>query len=323
MPGAGPTDHSAYKENMLQRHATSRPTLVPNLGVLVAGSIWGLFWYPLRLAEAEGVSADWANLLFFSVSAAVILPWALRGKALANTGKHQLVSGLLLGTAFAFYTLSLVMTDVVRAILLFYLTPVWSTIISIVFLRSRLTPHRALALVLGFAGLWLTIGNDNGLPVPRNLGDWIGLVAGLLWSLGTLGSYHRPSSTIASSVLAFSLGGLAITAVVMVIRSYSGDLSTDMAAIGSMAPLLLALGLCMFTIPNIVVLWAAQHVEPARVGILLLAEVFTGTLSAALFSHEPFGVTQALGAALIVSAGLVEISGRESKSGSAAPARTP
>lgn len=308
---------------MALRHETPPATLLPSLGVLAAGGIWGLFWYPLRLVGADGVSADWVNLMFFAVSAAVVLPWALRRTARSGMGRDQWITGLLLGTAFAFYTLSLVMTEVVRAILLFYLTPVWSTLIGVAFLGERLTARRALALALGFGGLWLILGGEGGLPIPRNAGDWIGLVAGFCWSLGTLGSYHRPSPSIAKSVLAFSLGGLAITAAAMLVRHGLGELSTDMAAVGRAAPLILTLGLCMFSIPNVVVLWAAQRVEPARVGILLLAEVLTGTASAALFSDEPFGAAQAVGATLIVAAGVAEVSARRQGSAGAAAAAHP
>lgn len=290
------------------RAGESQSALLPSLGVLFAGGLWGLFWYPLRVVDGQGVSVDWVNLLFFAVSALTILPWALKRHVLATQTKDQLITGFLLGTAFALYTLSLVMTDVVRAILLFYMTPVWSTLAAIAFWGDRLTTRRAAALALGLGGLWLVIQNDQGLPVPHNVGDWVGLVAGLCWSLGTLRSYHRPRLPVSSTVLAFSIGGLGTTLAVMVLRYYTGGLSTDLGAVASVTPLVLALALGMFTIPNLFVLWAAQRVEPARIGILLLAEVLTGTISAALFAVEPFGATQALGAVLIIAAGLVEVS---------------
>ena len=287
----------------------SQTAVLPSLGVLTAGGVWGLFWYPLRAVEEQGVSVDWVNLMFFAVSAAAILPWAMKREALGQS-KDQLVTGFLLGTAFALYLLSLVMTDVVRAILLFYMTPVWSTLVGIAFWGDRLTIRRALALAFGLAGLWLVIQNDQGLPIPQNLGDWIGLLAGFCWSIGTLRSFHRISPSVSSTVLAFSIGGLGATLAFMALRFHTGALSTDMAAVVDVMPLVLVLALCMFTIPNIFVLWAAQRVEPARIGILLLAEVLTGTISAALFSSEPFGMFQMVGAMLIVAAGVVEVMAR-------------
>ena len=55
--------------------------------------------------------------------------------------------------------------------------------------------------------------------------------------------------------------------------------------------------------------WGSGQVDPGRLGILLQIEAVVGITSAALFAGEPFGVRQAVGAILVVSAGLVEIFG--------------
>lgn len=53
-------------------------------------------------------------------------------------------------------------------------------------------------------------------------------------------------------------------------------------------------------------IWATQRLEPPRVGILLMSEVVAGTVSAALFAHEPFGAVMAVGAMFVVGAGILE-----------------
>ena len=58
---------------------------------------------------------------------------------------------------------------------------------------------------------------------------------------------------------------------------------------------------------NLLVLWAAARLEPARVGILLMMEVVVGVISAAALSGEPFGWIEAIGATLIVAAGVIEV----------------
>jgi len=59
--------------------------------------------------------------------------------------------------------------------------------------------------------------------------------------------------------------------------------------------------------PNFLVLWAAQRLDPGRVGILLTTEVLVGALSAGFLSGQPFGFAEIAGTAFIVSAGLVEV----------------
>ena len=57
------------------------------------------------------------------------------------------------------------------------------------------------------------------------------------------------------------------------------------------------------------VYWGSRHVDPGRLGILLQIEAVVGVGSAALLAGEPFGVRQAVGAVLVISAGLVEVIG--------------
>jgi drug/metabolite transporter (DMT)-like permease len=57
----------------------------------------------------------------------------------------------------------------------------------------------------------------------------------------------------------------------------------------------------------LMLLWATQRLEPARVGILLMSEVIVGVISAALLAGEPFGWPEALGGLMVVTAGLIEV----------------
>ncbi len=42
---------------------------------------------------------------------------------------------------------------------------------------------RFVSIVLGFAGLFVILGIDQGPPLPRNLGDWLALGAGVGWAI--------------------------------------------------------------------------------------------------------------------------------------------
>ena len=51
----------------------------------------------------------------------------------------------------------------------------------------------SLASGLGFAGMGFILGVTDGLPVPRNAGDWVALSSSMLWTAGTLRSFAKPS----------------------------------------------------------------------------------------------------------------------------------
>lgn len=295
----------------ISRVDSQQSRVLPSLAVAICGAMWGGFWYPLRWFEEMGVGGAWVSFIFFAVAALSPLPWLMRRGATAG-GADQIITGTLLGTAFTLYTISLVMTDVIHAILLFYLTPVWSTLAGVAFFRERLTWTRALAMVLGFAGMAFILGFDEGLPLPRNAGDWIALVSGMLWSAGTMRSFLKPSRGIALPVFAFSVGGLVSSGIALLI---AGSLASPLASMVNMAPTLpwiVLLAVIIFVPPNFLVLWAAQRIDSGRVGILLMTEVLAGAVTAALFSGEPFGPLEFTGTALIVLAALVEVLGRRS-----------
>ena len=215
-------------------------------------------------------------------------------------------SGDFTGAAFRLFSKSLVYTEVVRSILLFYLTPIWSTLLGLALLGERLSLARILSLVAGICGLFVVLGDGNGLPWPRNIGDWLALLSGITWAVGTLGLYRAQGSTIIGQLAAFIAGALLIS-----VLSISVTWSDSLAAISQVnfAPVLpYVLLSVVYLLPMIfLTIWPATKLSPARVGLLLMSEVIVGIASAAAFAGEPFGWTETLGAALIVSAALIEV----------------
>ena len=280
--------------------------LLPAIAVALCGAMWGVFWVPLHWFASEGVGGAWVSLIFNGLAMLFALPWLTQRKAW-DGAMDQAVNGMLLGTAFSLYTVSLVLTDVIHAILLFYLTPVWSTIAGWILFRERLSASRLLAMALGFAGLAAVLGVKDGIPLPRNWGDALALLSGMCWAAGTIRSFHRPSRKIALPVFGFAFGGFVSSAIILAIAAAMALPLAEPGHLGAMLPWIVVLGLVIFVPPNFLVLWAAQRIDSARVGILLMTEVLFGTLSAGLLSGQPFGLAEGIGTALIVSAGLIEV----------------
>ena len=287
----------------------ARTHLLASIAVALCGSVWGVFWLPLRWLDAQGVGGGWTALIFNLVSLLASLPFLCRRAKWADFVRHA-PAGLMLGTAFSLYTVSLVMTDVLHAILLFYLTPVWSTLAARILLGTRLTVSRVIAIVLGLSGMAILLGATDGLPMPRNAGDWVALISGLLWAAGTMHSFARPASGVALSVFSFSLGGVISSTLVLAIGIQMDlPLAISDALLPSLPWIVLA-ALIFFVPPNFLILWAAQRLDPGRIGILLTTEVMVGAISAALLSGEAFGAPEFIGTTFIIGAGLVEVLGR-------------
>ena len=275
--------------------------------LVLGGAMWGLYWMPVRWLGGMGLSGPWAGMALYSATILVMSPllWAQR-RDLVHHWRHLILSGTFTGAAFGLFTISLFYTDVVRSILLFYLTPVWSTILGLVFLSEPPSTRRIFGILLGLTGLAIVLGNGTVLPLPQNAGDWLALLSGIAWACGTIGLYRSTGVSVTSQAFAFLFGGLIVTLAATVLAGYrlpSGLEMQQAVRIGAVS-LLLAL----YMLPMIwLTVWPATLLSPARVGLLLMSEVVVGLLSASIFADEPFGWRELCGALFIVGAAITEL----------------
>ncbi len=273
--------------------------------LVLGGMMWGLYWIPVRYFVDQGLEGAWPGIVMYSAALLFLLPLLWRDRhGLARRWQDLMFSGMFTGAAFGLFTISLVYTDVVRAILLFYLTPVWGTILGRVFLGERLTRARVLGLISGLGGMAIVLGSGHGIPWPSNVGDWAALVSGMAWAVGTLGLYRSSGISVPGQVFAFITGALLLSLISLVFSA--GGVQEQSAIVVGVLPI--AILSVLYTLPMIfLTIWPATLLTPARVGLLLMSEVVVGLVSAAVFSGEPFGLREATGAVLIVSAAVLEI----------------
>ncbi len=284
---------------------------MPSAGLAIGAGVWGLYWIPVRAIEQAGVQAAWTGPVIFTASLVVLLPFLLSRLGVLIRNWHGIMlPGLLAGFAFALYIGSLNQTDVVRAILLFYMSPLWSTLLGMVVLRERLTSNRVLALILAFSGLYVVLVVESGLPIPRNSGDWYALLSGLCWSVATVRLFQDGARNVPEKVGVFILFALVMS--IALVLWEQGDLR-QMPTLPMLMPAfywILAIALLQLPV-TFLTIWPATILSPARVAMLLMVEVLVGVASAALLIDEPFGLREITGAVLIVTAGIVEVARRQ------------
>ena len=276
----------------------------PGALVVLAGAMWGLYWVPLRRVQDLLQAGPWATFIAVLIGALVLLPWGWRGRRrLQRTGARGLLGLALGGASFVLYSNGLLYGKVAVVILLFYLTPIWSTLIQRFWLRHAVSRWRYAAIVFGLIGISLVLhGSHGSIPLPRTLGDGLGLLSGFLWAVASTGIYEHGNSGPSESNFCFCAGG-AVAALLLAL-TLDGEAvawaSADNIAAGLFWLALLGCGWWAASLTGF--MWAAQKLEPPRVGILLMSEVIVGSVSAALFAQEPFGGLMGLGGAILVVA---------------------
>jgi drug/metabolite transporter (DMT)-like permease len=282
-----------------------------SLLIVLGGCMWGVYWLPLRHLEGLGFTGASAGIALYVGCLVVLLPFTLRFGAIIQTQwRILLFSSLLTGAAFSLFTTALVLTDVIRAILLFYLTPAWGTILGLVFLGERLNRSRILALLIAFVGLAVILGGHGGLPIPRTTGDLFALLSGIFWAVGSMGLLKAPDIPVRVQAFGFFFGALVLSLITLSVMQGQGGVRISI----SWEPIALGYVLIytLYMIPMVfLTILPATVLPPARIGVLLMSEVVVGAISAALLSGEAFSAGDALGTLLIIAAALFEVLGKK------------
>lgn len=277
---------------------------LPALAVAGSAVMWGLWWLPLRQLAADQLPGDWSSLAIYGAATIVLLPVAWRRRRqLAAGGGPLLLIGLCFGAVLTLWNHGVLVGDVVRVVLLFYLAPIWATGLAWLMLGERPGALRLATVAMGLAGAAVVLGFEDGLPWPRVQGDWFGLVSGLLFALtATLIRRWPQVDGLDTSFTSFAGATLIALGFVAILPGQAPPL-TDLSAALPLAGLVAALWLLPQTW---LVIWGAVRLDPGRVSILLLLEVVTAAASAAVLAGEPFGLREMAGCVLIVGAGLLE-----------------
>ncbi|KMW58298.1 Permeases of the drug/metabolite transporter (DMT) superfamily [Candidatus Rhodobacter oscarellae] len=275
------------------------------LACLGAGAVWGLFWIPLRGLEHAGLHQLWVITLYFAVPSLIVLPIAaLRWRHFARGGLDLQITILASGVALVLYSMSIIYTEVVRAILLFYLMPIWGALLGWVVLKEAITPLRFAAMALAFTGMLTIFGLGLRVPLPQNIGDWMGLASGVAWAVVAVRIRANPVHEAVDLTVGFFLWGIVMALGAALLLAPAGVASVGQA--GPAMPMLIAFVVVLVIPGTYLSLWGPKHLNPGVVGLLFMTEIVVGAISAAWLSGEPFGLRETLGVLLIAGASLLE-----------------
>ena len=146
-----------------------------------SATLWGLFWYPFRLLATQGMDGLTATCLAYSLPLCAVGWWY--AKDAWHARQHALwlvILGLASGWSNVGYVLGVLEGEVMRVLLLFYLSPLWTVLLARLLLRERLTLLGWLVVLLSLGGAVVMLWQPaSGLPLPANRAEWLGLSAGV------------------------------------------------------------------------------------------------------------------------------------------------
>jgi len=258
-------------------------TQLASVAVLFGAALWGLYWIPVRHLEAAGIDGPTTVAILNAPAGLISAIWvASTWKAQSRHWKYALVTGFFAGLALALYGVSITQTSVIRATILFYLMPIWATMIGVLWLGETADWRRWTAIAFGLAGLFLLLWGDPSSEL--NLGDTLAFLSGWVWAVATA-LMKKTGKLPIGGMLCVQFICVALVALVIgaVLGGSSWPDANNFASALWVGTLISLLGL----LPALVMIfWASQFLFPGRVGLLLMAEVVVAVVSASIFLPE-------------------------------------
>lgn len=287
--------------------------LRPDIAVLISAAMWGTIWIPIR--EIDGIGWDSGVAAAASAVSGIlcVLPFILRRwrEALIVPPVVWFI-GFLLGFGVALYWEGIARGNVARVVLLFYLMPVWTVVLARILNRERITLRRLVGVALGVGGMMVVFSREGGLPIPNGVGDYMGLLSGVIWALAFVMCARPGNEKTTLAQFFISLLFLAPAIYLLAILPGSRETTAALGAVpGIAAAIFWLVGLAIiWLLPGMfMTLYGADRLKPGQVAIFLMVEVVVALVSSALLIDEPFGIPEIVGAFLILSASLVEFVG--------------
>ncbi|HEV7915045.1 MAG TPA: DMT family transporter [Albitalea sp.] len=285
-------------------------SLLPVFALMFNALVWGTSWWSFRRLQADGLHPLWATVFVYLLAVTVI--GLLRPRAFAQVARSPALWVLMAasGITNAAFNWSVVIGDVVRVVLLFYLMPLWTVLFARLLLHEPLTRAAALRVAMALAGAAIVLwppGRGVGwdaLPLPQALPDWLGLLGGLSFALNNVMLRREAAQAEEGRALAMFIGGVLV----------AGTLATLLAAAGPLpwpslpSPQGLVIGgvlATLFLVSNLTLQYGAARLPANVTAVVMLSEVLFASASAVALGGGELSAPLVIGGGLIIAAAML------------------
>ena len=278
-------------------------------GLLYGAICWGLIWYPYRLLNEIGIAGAPASFYSYLIAIAIgCLLYFRRYRQISKIPRSAYWLCLIAGWTNLSYVLAVIDGEVMRVMLLFYLSPLWTLLLARVWLKERWQPPQLLAIALSLLGAWLMLTEAKPVfPLPQSSSDWLALSAGIGFSMtNVMTRFSTHLSIAAKSMLVWvgvALMSVAVMAWQQTLHAFPQTLSLlQPATLG-----LLLLVAMMLVTATVFVQYGVTKIPAIQASVLFMFELIVAAIAAYVLAHEQMSLAELLGGLSIVLAGLVSV----------------
>lgn len=284
--------------NNLMRHSQ-----FPVAVLALFSCFWGLSWLPLKYLHGSGFDGVPITLFVYLVMFVVSFPFIYHFRSLVvKSWKILLATMVLGGGAQLAFNSSMIYGDVIRAMVLFYMVPLWGVLGGRVFLGEKITSFRWLGMGMSVIGAFLVVGGMNAFVSPPTWIDALALLSGFLFAMNNIVFRASPDVPVMLKLPFMFLGAVILSSLVVI--RLGEPIIPDVPV--NVWLVLLAYGAIWMMLANLGTQWAVTQMESGKSSIILILELITAVVSASLILGETMTGVEMLGGVFILIAALLE-----------------
>jgi len=273
--------------------------------------LWGLTWMPLKHFGRFGIEGALVTLFAHGAVGLFAIPLLIRRRrewrSHAGALSFLALSGGLANLAFAS---AMVLGNVTRVMVLFYLLPAWGVLGARVLLGERIDRTRAASLVFALVGAFMVLGGHRIVAEPPTWVDGLSITAGIALALNNVVFRKAQAVPISTKVAAVFVGSLAWALLAVVASAAFAKASAPLVVWAEVV----AFGVIWILLATAGTLFGVHHLEAGRSSVLIVMELVAAVVSFSLVMRHVPSVGECLGGVLVLTSALLEGfgAGRES-----------
>lgn len=286
----------------IKHHASSQYIAV--YGLLFGALGWGIIWFPYRLMAEAGVSGAASSLYTYSIATIIAgICFAKHWRGIFELPLSIVWLSIIAGWTNLAYVLAVIDGEVMRIMLLFYLSPLWTLILAHFWLKEK-TPFKGyIAIAVSLLGAFIMLYDPqvSNLPLPKNTAEWLALSSGIGFSLTNVITRQSTHLSIRAKSFAIWIGVFVVSVVFIALSKEAFPSPYLLSASDWLVLICIALLLVSVTL---LVQYGVTQILATRASVIFLFELVVAAVASYYLAHETMAINEWIGGGLIILAAI-------------------
>lgn len=273
-------------------------------GLLFGALCWGIIWYPYRIMAEAGVSGAVSSFYTYCIATFIAgIYFAKYWRGIFKLPFSIIWLAIVAGWTNLAYVLAVIDGEVMRVMLLFYLSPLWTLILAHFWLKEKTQLIGYIAIVVSLIGAFIMLYDPlvSSLPLPKNTAEWLALSSGIGFSLTNVITRQSIHLSIRAKSFAVWLGVLMVS-LVFILFTNNKILAPSVFSISNWLVMILIAILIMTA--TLLVQYGVTRMPAIRASVLFLFELVVAAIASYYLAHEKMAINEWIGGSLIIAAAI-------------------